>query len=285
MNAFAPALARVGDWPVPNAAAVVFDARGVVAATGDTDHPFPLASVTKPLAALATLVAVEEEAVGLDDPLPSSVLAALPTDPPGAITLRHLLAHASGLDGEGTRWQVAPAIRRIYSNGGFDALAATVAAATGMTFPGYFREALVTPLGLTRTTLVGSAAKDAVASTADIAVAMGQFLTPTLLHPTTVSSAAQVQWPGLRGVLPGFGGQADNTWGLGLEVRGHKAPHWTGARNSPATVGHFGQSGTMTWVDPVAGLGVVALTDRAFGPWAAEVWPRFADAVLQAAGG
>ena len=72
---------------------------------------------------------------------------------------------------------------------------------------------------------------------------------------------------------------------FGIEVRGHKAPHWTGGGNSPATFGHFGQSGTMTWVDPEAGVGVVALTDRAFGPWAAEVWPRFSDAVLQAAAG
>ena len=42
-----------------------------------------------------------------------------------------------------------------------------------------------------------------------------------------------VAFPGLRGVLPGFGLQDPNDWGLGLEIRGRKAPHWTGARNSP----------------------------------------------------
>mgnify|MGYP004495330689 CR=1 FL=1 len=34
------------------------------------------------------------------------------------------------------------------------------------------------------------------------------------------------------------------------------------------------------WVDPVAGLACVCLTDRRFGEWAAEVWPPLADAVL-----
>ena len=51
-------------------------------------------------------------------------------------------------------------------------------------------------------------------------------------------------------------------------------------RNSPKTFGHFGQAGTFLWVDPDAGVACVALTDRPFGPWAAEVWPEFADAVL-----
>lgn len=278
----AGALGQVDDWPVPHAAAVVFTADGVVGTAGDVTRAFPLASVTKPLAALATLVAVEEEAVTLDHRLPTDVLATLPADPPAGITLRHLLAHASGLDGEGTRWQAAPGTRRIYSNGGFDAIATTVAAATGMTFDAYFAEAMA-PLGLRTTRLDGSAAKDGVASASDVAVVFRQFLAPGgWLHPTTLMGAVEVQWPGLRGVLPGFGGQADNAWGLGLEVRDHKSPHWTGATNSPVTFGHFGQSGTMAWVDPVAGVGVVALADLAFGPWAAGAWPRFSDAVLQA---
>ncbi|MHA3700982.1 serine hydrolase domain-containing protein [Jatrophihabitans sp. YIM 134969] len=289
MSRFDAALAQLAGWPVPHAAAVVVAADRTVETAGEVEREFPLASVTKPLAALATLVAVEEEAVTLDGPLPSEVLAGLPPEPPGELTLRHLLAHASGLDPEGTRWQAAPATRRIYSNGGFDAVAATVAAATDMTFGAYFHEALVRPLDLHATRLDGSAAKDGVASAADIAVVISQFLVPgglsqrELLHPTTLTAAVEVQWPGLRGVLPGFGGQPDNAWGLGLEVRDHKSPHWTGGGNSPGTFGHFGQSGTMTWIDPVAGVGVVALTDRAFGPWAAEVWPRFSDAVLQAA--
>lgn len=81
-------------------------------------------------------------------------------------------------------------------------------------------------------------------------------------------------------MLPGFGRKSPNDWGLGFELRGHKAPHWTGARSSPETFGHFGQSGTFLWVDPVAGCASVALTDLDFGEWAKEAWPAFTDAIL-----
>jgi CubicO group peptidase (beta-lactamase class C family) len=83
-------------------------------------------------------------------------------------------------------------------------------------------------------------------------------------------------------VLPGFGMQDPNDWGLGFEIRGAKAPHWTGTRNSARTVGHFGQSGTFLWVDPDARLGLVALTDRDFDDWARTAWPELSDAVLDA---
>jgi len=89
-----------------------------------------------------------------------------------------------------------------------------------------------------------------------------------------------VQFPGLSGVLPGFGRQDPNDWGLGLELRDGKSPHWTGSRNAPQTFGHFGRSGTFLWVDPVAGLALGCLTDLAFGEWAVEAWPALADAVL-----
>jgi len=89
-----------------------------------------------------------------------------------------------------------------------------------------------------------------------------------------------VQFPGLVGVLPGFGRQSPNDWGLGIELRDSKSPHWTGTRNSERTFGHFGASGTFLWVDPAAGLACGVLTDRPFGDWAKEAWPAFGDAVL-----
>jgi CubicO group peptidase (beta-lactamase class C family) len=95
-----------------------------------------------------------------------------------------------------------------------------------------------------------------------------------------LTDLATVQYPGLRGVLPGYGAQDANDWGLGFEIRGHKSPHWTGASNSTATFGHFGQSGTMMWIDPRARLGLVALTDLDFGDWAVRAWPALSDAVL-----
>jgi CubicO group peptidase (beta-lactamase class C family) len=103
--------------------------------------------------------------------------------------------------------------------------------------------------------------------------------------PATLAEATAVAFPGLVGVLPGFGRQDPNDWGLGPELRGHKAPHWTGSRNSPRTFGHFGQAGGFLWVDPDAGLACGCLTDRPFGPWAAAAWPVLADEVLEGAGG
>jgi CubicO group peptidase (beta-lactamase class C family) len=271
----ADVLSAVPSWPVTTAAAAVVGPDGVLAATGPLDHRFALASVTKPLAALAILVAVEEEAVSLDDPADEALI-------PGA-TLRHLLAHASGLAPERPLKSFPPATRRVYSNVGIELAASLVADAAGMPFPDYVHEAVVRPLGLTATALPppGSAARDGVSSVADLARVVQELLNPSgLLAPATLADLRTVQYPGLRGVLPGFGGQDPNDWGLGFEIRGHKSPHWTGSRNSPATYGHFGQSGTMLWIDPAAGIGLVALADRDFGPWAAEAWPALSDTVL-----
>ena len=85
------------------------------------------------------------------------------------------------------------------------------------------------------------------------------------------SEATDVQFPGLSGVLPGFGSQRPNDWGLGFEIRDGKTPHWTGSANSGRTFGHFGQSGTFLWVDPRPTWRSWRSTDRNFGDWA---YPR-----------
>jgi CubicO group peptidase (beta-lactamase class C family) len=222
------------------------------------------------------LVAAEEEAVSLDDPADEQLL-------PGA-TLRHLLAHASGLAPERRLRSFPPATRRVYSNVGIERAADLVAEAAGMPFAEYLTEAVLAPLSLTATSLVGSPARDGVSTVTDLARVVYELISPTgLLSAPTLADLRTVQYPGLRGVLPGFGGRDPNDWGLGFEIRGTKSPHWTGATNSPATYGHFGQSGTMLWVDPQVRLGLVVLTDRAFGDWAREAWPPLADAVLAAA--
>lgn len=271
----ADVLSAVASWPVGSAAAAVVGPDGIIAATGPTAAPFPLASVTKPLAALAILVAVEEGAVELTDPADEALV-------PGA-SLRHLLSHASGLAPERLMKSFPPAVRRVYSNVGIELAASLVQTAAGMPFASYLDEALVRPLGLTATTLPGSAARDGLSSVDDLARVVQELLAPSgLLHSDTLVDLRTVQYPGLRGVLPGFGGQPDNDWGLGFEIRDHKSPHWTGSSNSPGTYGHFGQSGTMFWIDPAAGIGLVALADTAFGPWAAQAWPALSDAVLAA---
>ena len=64
------------------------------------------------------------------------------------------------------------------------------------------------------------------------------------------------------------------------ELRDGKSPHWTGSTNSPATFGHFGQSGTFLWVDPELAAACVVLTDRDFGAWAKPLWSEFNDRVV-----
>jgi CubicO group peptidase (beta-lactamase class C family) len=277
VGSLAGALRAVEDWPVRTAAVSVVGQDGLLGSHGPTDRILPLASVTKPLAALAALVAVEEGAVELD----------MPAGPPGS-TLRHLLAHASGLVFDGApapRIRIArPGRTRIYSNAGFEAMGECVEGATGIPFGEYFGQAVCRPLGLRHTALNGSPAHAAAATVDDLTVIARELLAPTLLHASTLAEATTVQFPGLAGVLPGFGRQDPCDWGLGFELRDGKTPHWTGRRNSPATFGHFGRAGTFLWVDPAARLAVVVLTDRAFGEWAAAAWPPFADAVLAAAG-
>lgn len=266
-------LGALDGWPVDTVAAAVVGPSGVLAAHGPLEHPFGLASVTKPLAALAVLVAVEEEAVSLDDPAEESLL-------PGA-TLRHLLAHAAGLAPERRLRSFGPAERRVYSNVGIELAAELVERATGIAFADYLREAVLQPLAMDDTSLPGSPARDGVASVGDLARVVHELVAPTgLLAGPTLTDLATVQFAGLRGVLPGFGPQDHNDWGLGVEIRAHKSPHWTGTLNSPRTFGHFGQSGTFFWVDPDVQLGLVVLADRDFGDWAREAWPALSDAVL-----
>jgi CubicO group peptidase (beta-lactamase class C family) len=90
-----------------------------------------------------------------------------------------------------------------------------------------------------------------------------------------------VQFPGLDGVLPDFGRFTPMDWGLGVEIKGTKSPHWSGALTSPRTFGHFGGSGTFLWVEPDRRVACACLTTREFGEWAKEAWPRLSDAVLE----
>lgn len=269
------ALELVGGWPT-RAAAGWFrtvgpepDGAGRAAVAGPTAEVFEWASVTKVLTAVAVWVAVEEGTVAWDDP----------AGPPGA-TLAHLLAHASGLDVDRPEAVAPPGRERIYSNAGFEAAAAHVGRAAGMPFERYLSEAVIEPLGLSATRLEGSPASGARGPLPDLLRLAGELSAPTVFSPATLSAVTAVAFPGLAGVLPGFGRQDPNDWGLGVEVRGRKRPHWTGTANSPATYGHFGRSGSFVWVDPVARVAAAALADRPFGAWAAQAWPELSDAVL-----
>jgi CubicO group peptidase (beta-lactamase class C family) len=244
--------------------------RGLLAVRGDTRLRGDWASVTKLATTLAVLVAVEEEAVDLDEP----------AGPPGA-TVRHLLAHASGLAYDEDRVVAPPATQRIYSNRGFEVLGEVVASRAGMPFGDYLSEGVLGPLGMTGTRLDGSPAAGLAGPLDDLVRLAAELLEPTLVSASTMRAATTVAFPGLAGLLPGFGRQDPVDWGLGFEIRDAKSPHWTGRRNSPATFGHFGRSGSLLWVDPEAGLACALLTGREFEAWCREAWPALADAVLE----
>ncbi|MFE3545758.1 serine hydrolase domain-containing protein [Nocardia sp. NPDC059177] len=261
-------LEQVKHWPVRHAAAAVCTASGI-SATGDIDRVYRLASVTKPLVAYGVLVAIEEGAIELDQP----------AGPPGA-TVRHLLAHTSGVAFATPEVIAAPGTRRIYSSAGFELLADFLTAETGIEFPRYLHEAVFEPLGMTTAVLEGSAGHAGKASVRDLTLFAAELLTPELISQQTFTEATSVQFPGRDGILPGFGSQRPNDWGLGFEIRDGKAPHWTGSGNSGRTYGHFGQSGTFLWVDPEIAVATIALSDENFGDWARTAWPKFSDSVI-----
>jgi CubicO group peptidase (beta-lactamase class C family) len=260
----------VDGWPVDQAAAGLTDAAGTRALGGDPTWQIRTASVSKLLVGMAALVAVEEGALDLDEP----------AGPDGS-TVRHLLAHASGLAFDEDRVLAAPGQRRAYSNVGIERFAEHLATRTGIAFGDYLQEAVIGPLAMRDTALRGSPAHDVWSNVHDLLRFGRELLSPTLVAPATLADAIRPHFPDLGGVVPGVGRFDPNPWGLTFEVRGGKDPHWTGKLSSPRTFGHFGGSGTFLWVDPDAGLACVALTGREFGPWALEVWPPFTDAVLR----
>lgn len=265
------ALEAIDGWGAEHAAAGVVRRAEVVAAHGPADHVFRWASVTKLVTASAVLVAAEEGIVELDEP----------AGPEGS-TVRHLLAHASGLPFEGDDPIGRPGERRIYSNTGYEALGRFVADRADMPFAEYLRAAILEPLGMERSELRGSPAAELHGPLPDLLAFARELLAPSFVAPETFAEATGVAFPGLDGVLPGIGRQEPLDWGLGFELKGAKRPHWTGERNSPGTFGHFGGSGTFLWVDPEAGVALGCLTDREFDRWALEAWPALSDAVLAA---
>jgi CubicO group peptidase (beta-lactamase class C family) len=261
------ALRQIDGWPVEFAAAGVVDRQGGTSTWGDATRAVRLASVSKPVAALATLVAAEEGVVDLDEA----------AGPPGA-TVRHLLAHTSGLPFEGTEPIARPGQRRIYSNEGFRVLAAHLAARAEMPFSEYVRQAVCLPLGIGLDP-TGDPGSGMHASLADVLALGLELLVPRLVADETRDEMVSVQFPGLTGVLPDYGRFEPLDWGLGVQLN-TRPPTWMGSRASARAFGHFGGSGTFLWVDPEAALACAVLTTREFGDWAKEAWPRLSDAVL-----
>ncbi|MBW3578240.1 MAG: beta-lactamase family protein [Actinobacteria bacterium] len=263
------ALDRVRDWPVGEAAVGVTNADAALETVGPSGQVFPWASVTKLLTAYTVLIVVDQGAIGLDDP----------AGPEGA-TVAHLLAHTSGLPLRGEDPVARPGERRIYSSAGFEVLGRVLSDRTGMSFDELVADNVLKPLQMDATVVAGSPAHGKRGPLSDLLALGRELLAPTLVDRDLFARATSVAYPGRSGVLPGFGRQDPNDWGLGFERRDDKHPHWTGTSNSSATFGHFGRSGSFLWVDPEAGLACACLVDREFGPWAVDAWPALSDAVV-----
>ena len=265
---------------------------------GQIDEVFPFASVTKPIVAWSALVAVERGLLDLDAPAGAgtahsaagagtahnavgagtasgSTRAMLP----GA-TVRHLLAHASGIAFDSDAVLAAPGTRRIYSNRGIEILGERLQEATATPLERWVETTVLEPLGMSSVLVPGSPAHSGEGTARDLAVFAGELAAPRLIGASLAAEATSVVFPGLDGVLPGYGRQAPNDFGLGVEVRGHKHPHWTGRAGSPTTFGHFGQSGSFIWVDPEARRQAVFLGERRFAAVHKDAWPDLCDQIL-----
>lgn len=259
-------------WPVDRHAVAVLS-ESATSIDGDSGA-FELASVAKLFAAVTAMIAIEEGSLDLD----------APAGPPGS-TVRHLLAHASGVAFDSERSIAAVGARRIYSNVGIEMYADHLADSTGMPYAEYLRLGVLEPLGMSHTVLYGSPAHGMRSTIRDMAALARELRTPSLVGEETSKEARQPVFPELAGVLPGIGRFDPNPFGLAIEVKGGKEPHWSGRRTSPETYGHFGGAGTFLWVDPRARVAAVGLTDRPFDSWAMRVWPPFGDLVVGGARG
>ena len=184
-----------------------------------------------------------------------------------------------------------PGERRIYSNTGYVALAAHLEARTEIPFRTYLDEAVLPPLALAAT-LDGDAAGGMVGSLRDMLRFGRELSRRRSSHPRRSPKRRRSQFPGLDGVLPGFGRQSPNDWGLGFELRDAKSPHWSGSLNSPRTYGHFGPGPARrrsSGSTPSGNSSALRSPTSRSDTWAAAAWPALSDAVLsegtRAAGG
>lgn len=243
---------------------------------GEVDEVFPFASVTKPIVAWSALVAVERGMLRLKDPV----------DPPGGperlpgVTIRDLLAHSSGVAFDSDAVLAAPGTRRIYSNRGIEILGERLAEATGMSLEDWVEMSVLEPLGMASVFIPGSPAYSGVGTARDLATFAREMAAPRLVSTGLAARATAPVLPELDGVLPGYGRHSPNEFGLGVEVRGMKRPHWTGSANSPQTFGHFGQAGSFLWVDPQVGRVAVFLGAQPFGSPHRDAWPDLNDQIL-----
>jgi CubicO group peptidase (beta-lactamase class C family) len=275
---------------------------------------FALASLTKPLTAAACLCAVEEGLLELDDEVRDgftlrhllSHCSGLPADSPEPAP----------------RPLEAPGTYRRYSNTGYALAARLVARQASMPFRAYLQAAVLDPLAMDASLGLDAidAARTAVVRQAGIwrereqffnsdgfraaalaesggystATGYGRFLGAllarghapggVLLASETVDEMLATQFGELPGGVEAVTLWDACPWGLGLDVRGTREPHWTGDALTPTANTHFGSSGTLAWIDRARGLGLVVLASRgSYSGWwnAPGGWADLSAAVVE----
>jgi CubicO group peptidase (beta-lactamase class C family) len=235
---------------------------------GDTERVRPWASVTKVAVALAVGVEIGWGSHRLDEP----------AGPEGA-TLAHLLSHASGLGTEVGSLGATVGTKRIYSNAGYDAIAAHVVRDGDVAQ--WLSQRVADALGI-RWLFDGRASSGLYGSLDALSRLSVAWLRGDCVDPDTYRRLTSPFLPDLSGVTPGWGSFSPNLWGLGPEIKGQKN-HWMGSRFSPSSFGHFGRSGSFMLIDPIEKIAVCALSDEPFGPWSQQLWPALLDTLHEAA--
>lgn len=136
-----------------------------------TDTIFRIASMTKPVTAIAVLMLEEDGKLSIDDPVSKFVPEFGKLETPKPITVKHLLTHTSGIPPGlppemSDLWakrnrtlaeavpafarapQIEPGTKWVYCNAGFDTLGRVVEVASGRPFETLLEERLFKPLGM-----------------------------------------------------------------------------------------------------------------------------------------
>lgn len=243
---------------------------------GDSETVYPWMSVSKLATARTVLGAVENGVASLDEILADQVYlkdGQIFEFFGKGISLRHLLSHSAGLKFTEAE-QVCPAgQRRIYSNLGYELAAALIEKRSGIEFERWIKTMLWEPLGIAAE-LRGSPAYGIWSNIHELARFAVEFGQGNLLSPVYQKAIFTPTFSDLKGILPGYGMQKPNPWGLGPEIRQQKCPHWTSSTCPPEVAGHFGQSGSFLWVNRRQQRGAVFLGAEAFGTEHKQLWPR-----------
>lgn len=196
--------------------------------------------------------------------------------------------------------EMEPWTRVVYSNVGYGLAAIIVERTTGQAFNEALTELVLRPLGIEgylgieppRLPVhvsgiggehVGSALEPfnsafwrslglpwgGLVTTAAGAIALAQAfaMTASFLPPRLAGEATSDQTRGLPGGIADFFEWPRAAWGLGVELRGVKEPHWLARDVTPGSFGHAGSSGCFVWHDPSA-----AVTWAVLGTLRLDAW-------------